>query len=130
MLNATSLLSSLTLIPQPYISFITCMLETLCWRLICVLISRVDVGDSFYYVGANIHILVTCFVTNIEKLSPTDFVSNIRRQHLCSRKNRIDYTGEYVFRSKDYFSLINAKDRIFYDEAVYFQVKTIYVWFQ
>ena len=63
------------------------MLETLCWWLICVLISRVDVGDSFYYVGANIYILVTCFVTNIEKLSPTDFVSNIRHQHRCSPIN-------------------------------------------
>ena len=50
----------------------------------CVLISQVDVGDSFHHVGANIYILVTCFVTNIEKLSPTDFVPNIRHQHRCS----------------------------------------------
>ena len=86
-----------SLIASHSISWHVCSFKTIIYNIyvgdimlvICILISRVDVGDSFYYVGANIYILVTCFVTNIEKLSPTDFVSNIRHQHRCSLSLRI-----------------------------------------
>ena len=55
----------------------------ICWLLICVFISRIDVCGRLY-VDTNIYILVTWVITNIPRLSPTDFVSNIRHQHRCS----------------------------------------------
>ena len=58
----------------------TVMLVTL-WRI-------KDIGDAFYYIGDfwvyNIGHQHLKSVTNIPKLSPTHFVSNIRQQHRCS----------------------------------------------